>query len=146
MDWRVLSPIQWKLNPFMGVKQLGSGMEHPSPSDTEVEERVEQYIQSPPNHIFIPCYGVNCTSFTHIIRFDGFSTANSDWKTGENSMYWYLLYTKVMLYICDISLQQSTHSRTTLRWPQPHGLLIFNFHDTSHPTWPHRINTQLPPL
>jgi hypothetical protein len=55
----------------MGVKQLGSGMEHPSPSDTEVEEGVEQYIQSPPNHIFIPCYGVNFTSFTHITGFMG---------------------------------------------------------------------------
>jgi hypothetical protein len=41
-----------------------------------------------------------------------------------------LVYTKVMLYIHDIPLQQSTHSRITLRWPQPH--VTFMIHHTVH--------------
>jgi hypothetical protein len=33
--------------PFLGVKQLGHGADHPPPSNTEVKERVELYLYSP---------------------------------------------------------------------------------------------------
>jgi len=33
--------------PFLGVKQLGSGVDHPPPSSDEVKKRVELYLYSP---------------------------------------------------------------------------------------------------
>jgi len=32
---------------FPGLKQLGRGVDHPSPSGAEVKERVELYLYSP---------------------------------------------------------------------------------------------------
>ena len=40
-------PIQWVPGLFRGVRQLGHGVDHPHPSSTKVEGRVELYICSP---------------------------------------------------------------------------------------------------
>ena len=39
-------PVQWVLGSFLGVKQLGHGVDHPLSSNAEVKERVELYIYS----------------------------------------------------------------------------------------------------
>ena len=39
-------PIQWVSGPSQGVKQPRRGVDHPSPTTTEVKEKVELYIYS----------------------------------------------------------------------------------------------------
>jgi len=39
--------VQWVRGSFPGVKRPGRGVDHPPPSSTETEERVELYICSP---------------------------------------------------------------------------------------------------
>jgi len=39
--------IQWVPGHSPGVEQLGSGVDHPPPSSTEVKERIELYLYSP---------------------------------------------------------------------------------------------------
>jgi hypothetical protein len=49
---------------FLGVKQLGCGVDHPPTSSTEVEGQVELYICSP-LWAFVVCSRVNFT-FTYL--------------------------------------------------------------------------------
>ena len=43
---------------FPGVKQSGRGVDDPTPSSAEVEERVQLYVQ-PPSRAVITCYREN---------------------------------------------------------------------------------------
>ena len=45
---------------FLGVKRPGRGVDHPSLSNAEVEERIELFVQSPAG-LSRPVLGVNFT-------------------------------------------------------------------------------------
>jgi hypothetical protein len=56
---------------FLGVKQLGRGVDHPPPSSAEVKARVELYLHHPPPppQAFVACYRVNFT-FKLLVRIE----------------------------------------------------------------------------